>query len=195
MMEFEPETRAVLRGVAGALAATLGSVELRVLPSTEDERPFDGEAYIESNLGTWRPGDLVFLDPFAMWRDPADQDRRDRYRRIVDRVASPTSPELVLFWTWGRAFPAADGDLAGTSEAVRNGYQELRGVLHAGDRHFIRVTWRRGLQFVMWVTAPAPHLESLGLAIDRSCARLVDHLEERGCDDRLSHAAVEVAID
>ena len=170
---------------------------VRILPETEDERDFDGEAHIESNVSGWDSRDLVLLDPFAMWRQDQDQHRRNRYRKMVECLIArgQDSPLLILFWTWGRAFPVAEGDLADTNSPVDNGYQQLRRRLHGAGRHFIRVSWRWGLQFAMWVLVPDSHLSGLCSALQLQCNGIRDHLLRRGCGERLSSPDMQIVID
>jgi len=132
---------------------------------------------------------VVFLDPFAMWRQPGDQRKRNRYGTIVDSVIrrGTDAPSLILFWTWGRAFPIAEGDLDGSGKPVKNGYQELRARLHLAGFHFIRVKWRWGLQFAQWIVVPREHLTTLRDDIDMHCRALSLHLLQHGCRESLSH--------
>ena len=101
----------------------------------------------------------------------------------------------MLFWTWGRAFPIANGDLDGTNTPVANGYQELRDLLHQANRHFVRVTWRWGLQFAMWVLVPESHLKPLCDALQRHCNEARDHMFQGGCEDRLGNPNIKVVVD
>ena len=100
---------------------------------------------------------------------------RDRYGRIVDGLISrgANAPTLILFWTWGRAFPVADADLDGTAQPVRNGYAMLRDKLHGAGFRFVLIKWRWGLQFAMWVVVPDEHLEPLRDEISHYCDQLV----------------------
>ena len=197
LYEMAPETRGVLRGVFADPGLRLSSLDVRIPPDPEDDGLFDGELYVERNISAWNTQDLVLLDPFAMWRQPRDQLRRDRYGRIVDAlvVRPRDSPLLILFWTWGRAFLVADGDLNDTNPPVQNGYQELRDRLHRAGRHFIRVTWRWGLQFAMWVVVPDSQLGGLSEALQLQCNDARDHLLQLGCGGRLSSPNVEVMVD
>jgi hypothetical protein len=197
LYELAAETRAVLRAVFAAPGLQLPSVGVRILPEPEDHGDFDGELHIERSIATWNAQDLVLLDPFAMWRQAQDQPRRNRYRRIVERLTArgEESPSLLLFWTWGRAFPVADGDLDDTNDRVANGYQELRALLHQANRHLIRVTWRWGLQFAMWVVVPDSHLGALSAALQLCCDQLRDHLQRRGCGGRLANPDIAVVVD
>lgn len=197
LYELAAETRTVLRAVFAAPGLHLPRVDVQIQPEPESNADFDGELHIERNIATWNTQDLVLLDPFAMWRQPQDHPRRNRYRRIVERLIQRVeeSPSLLLFWTWGRAFPVADGDLNGTNGPVGNGYQELRGLLHQANRHFVRVTWRWGLQFAMWVLVPTPHLEALSASIQLRCNDLRDHLLQRGCGHRLANPNIQVVVD
>ena len=81
------------------------------------------------------------------------------------------------------------------NDRVGNGYQELRGLLHQANRHFIRVTWRWGLQFAMWVIVPDSHLGALCGAVQRHCDELREHLQHRGCRDRLANSNIAVVVD
>ena len=140
---------------------------------------------------------LVLLDPFAMWRQASDQSKRDRYGAMIDGLVSrgADAPSLVLFWTWGRAFPVADGDLEGSARPVRNGYSDLRSKLHKAGFHFVLVKWRWGLQFAMWVVVPAPQVTTLRDELGFHCQLLSDHVIRHGCGANLSHPQVEVTID
>jgi hypothetical protein len=197
LYEFAPKTRHILRALFAALKPQLGQIEVRILPEEEDAGQFDGEAFIEKNISEWDSHDLVLLDPFAMWRQEEHQHQRDRYKNIFDQLirAGDNSPLLILFWTWGRAFPVAEGDLGGTSKRVSNGYQDLREQLNKSGRHFIRVTWRWGLQFVMWILVPDSDLVELAAKLQRQCDALRDHLLARGCQGRLSNPNVQILID
>jgi hypothetical protein len=197
LYELAADTRRILREVFASADSQLQRLDVRVLPESEDECDFDGELHIENNVSSWNSQDLVLLDPFAMWSQDKDQPRRNRYRQIIERLIArgQGSPLLMLFWTWGRAFPVADRDLDGTNSPVENGYQELRGVLHQANKHFIRVTWRWGLQFAMWVLVPESHLEALSAALQRRCDDIRDHLQQRGCRGRLANPNIEVVVD
>ncbi len=197
LYELAPATRGILRALLATAGLQRSRLDLRILPEPEDESDFDGEAYIESNVSAWNSRDLVLLDPFAMWRQDHDQLRRNRYRRIVDLLIDrgQDSPLLILFWTWGRDFRIADGDLNGTNARVGNGYQELRDRLHQAGRHFIRVSWRWGLQFAMWVLVPDSHLNDLCVALQRQCNDVCDHLLRYGCRGRLASPNVQVIVD
>jgi hypothetical protein len=132
-----------------------------------------------------------------MWRQPSHQGKRDCYGAIIDGLVSRglDAPSLVLFWTWGQAFPVAEGDLEGTASTVVNGYAELRAKLHKAGFHFVLVKWRWGLQFAMWVVVPAEHLTEMRDDIDSHCQVLSNHLISHGCGHSLSHPRVEVAVD
>ena len=195
LYEMAPDTRGILRAVFADLRLRLSEVQVRILPEPEDHRTFDGELHIENNISAWNSQDLVLLDPFAMWRQEQDQLRRNRYGRIIDSLIDrEDSPLLILFWTWGQAFLAAAGDLKNTNTPVRQGYQDLRDRLHRAGRHFIRVAWRWGLQFAMWVFVPDSHLNRLSAALQQRCNDTRDHLLQRGCRGRLTSPDVEVII-
>ena len=192
LYEWAPDTRRVLREVLADLRPHTPGVEIHVPPDTDDLRLFDGEQFIADQIGHWDSRDLVFLDPFAMWRQPCHQAQRDRYGQIVDAVCelNQESPLLVLFWTWGRAFPAADGDLNDSNHRIRNGYQDLRCRLHKAGRHFIRILWRWQLQFAMWVLVPDSQQRELVNALRQHCSNVRAHL-----GDLRLYPEVEVAID
>jgi len=196
LYEWLPETRRILRSVLTAALPDANRL-WSVLPEEEQSREFDGEAYIGRQISEWGQQNLILLDPFAMWRQPSDQRKRNRYGEIVEGLVrrGADAPSLIMFWTWGRAFPIAEGDLNGTIEPVRNGYAELRAKFHAGGFHFVLVRWRWGLQFAMWVVVRAMHLAALRDDIDLHCRSLSDHLNRHGCGHRLGHPAVEVAVD
>jgi hypothetical protein len=195
LYELAADTRAVLREVFAAPGLQLPQVDVQILPEPEDGSAFDGELHIESSIAAWNAQDIVLLDPFAMWRQAQDQLRRNRYRRIIERLIArgDESPSLLLFWTWGRAFPVADGDLNGTNTPVPNGYQGLRDVLHQGNRRFIRVTWRWGLQFAMWVLVPEPYLDALCAALQLRCDEVRDHLQQGGY--QFTNPNIDVVVD
>ena len=176
--EMSPDTRRILRTVLGVLGRDASGVESRVLPTAEGGRPFDGEQHIANNIGRWDSRDLVLLDPFAMWRQACHQAQRDLYGRIVDAVIAQgqESPLLALFWTWGRAFPAAEGDLQDTNCRVANGYQDLRARLLQAGRHLISIVWRWELQFAMWVLVPDSQQHALTTALRQRCHEVREHL-------------------
>ncbi len=134
-----PDTRSILRTVLAALGLDGSRIESRVLPDGDDGRLFDGERYVVTNIGRWDSRDLVLLDPFAMSRQACHQAQRDRYGRIVDTIIAKgqEAPLLVLFWTWGRAFCVAEGDLRDTNRPVSNGYQDLQARLIGAGRYLI----------------------------------------------------------
>jgi len=179
LYEWQPETRRILRAVVKDMPVE-SQVGLKILPGEEKDEPFDGEAYIEERVGEWHRQDVILLDPFAMWRQSTDQSKRNRYSAIVDRVLQHglDAPSLILFWTWGRAFPVAEGDLNDTIERRNNGYQELRAKFHKAEVQIIRVMWRWGLQFAMWVVVPTEHVGSLRDDLELHCRRLSDHLDQ-----------------
>ena len=78
---------------------------------------------------------------------------------------------------------------------MKNGYHQLRGRLHSAGFHFIRVKWRWGLQFAMWIVVPGEHLTMLREDLDMHCSALSHHLVRQGCRESLSHPSVEVSID
>jgi hypothetical protein len=166
-------------------------------PAAEQSEEFDGEVYIEQRIRGWKKQDVVLLDPFAMWRQPADQTKRDLYGSLVEGLLchGADAPSIILFWTWGRAFDAADGDLNGTNEPRRNGYQDLRAKFHRAGFRFVLVTWRWGLQFAMWVVVPGEHLTALRDNIGMHCRLLRDHLVRHGCEHDLSLMVGKVAVD
>jgi hypothetical protein len=195
LYEQAADTRAVLRALFADPGLQLPRLGVRILPEPEHGGDFDGEEHIEANVSVWDGQDLILLDPFAMWRQNKDRARRDRYRRIVERVIAlgKASPLLILFWTWGQAFPAADGDLAGTNAPVPGGYQDLRDLLHRANRRFVRVTWRWGLQFAMWVVVPDAELDALTAELQRRCTDLSRHVQRHGA--RLVNPDITALVD
>lgn len=196
LYEWLPETRRILHCVLAAARPETNKA-WSVVPEEEYVHEFDGEAHIERNIKSWGKQNVVLLDPFAMWRQPVDQHKRDRYGAIIDGLVAHglDAPSLVLFWTWGRAFPVAESDLDGTATPVRNGYADLRAKLHEAGFHFVLVKWRWGLQFAMWVVVPAAQLTGLRDDIDLHCRLLSNHLSRYGCSQSLSQPRVEVAVD
>jgi len=182
LYEQDAKTRESLRGVLSSSGLILPQVDVQVFPKEEDGGKFDGEAHIETNIIHWNSQDLILLDPFAMLREKEDQPKRDLYRSMLNQVIAlgQDSPLLILFWTWGKAFPVADGDLAGTNRPVSNGYHELRALIHDERGTFIRVTWRWGLQFAMWVVVPDSHLSALCACLQCRCNQLRDHIRRPG---------------
>jgi predicted nuclease of predicted toxin-antitoxin system len=197
LYEENAETRTILRSICAEPGLQFPRLDVRILPEPEHRRPFDGERHIEGNVSAWNSQDLILLDPFAMWRQDEDQIRRNRYRSMIERLIArgPESPLLILFWTWGNAFPVADGDLDGTNTPAVNGYQELRTLLHQENRHFVRVKWRWKLQFAMWIIITDSHLNELCAALQHRCDELRDYLLRHGCKDRLANPNIEVSVD
>ena len=181
LYERELDTRRILHSTLEKLHADTVEVCVSAEP--------DGERYIADNIGRWDSRDLVFLDPFAMWRQECHQVQRDRYREIVGAVTerAEDSALLALFWTWGQNFRAAEGDLHDTNDAVPGGYQDLRRLLHGSGRHFIRIAWRWELQFAMWVLVPESRRCDIATALRRHCRTLRDCLQR--------DSVVEVTID
>jgi hypothetical protein len=191
LYECLPETRQILRAV---IIEAEPCIPVSVLPVDEQGQEFDGEDYIKAAVGRWGNRDLILLDPFAMWRQAEHQPQRDRYGTIIDRLIARggEAPSLILFWTWGRHFPAADGDLDGTAEPVRHGYSNLRGKLHEAGLHLVIVKWRWELQFAIWVVLPEAHITAFREDIDLHCRLLTDHLTRNGYGLDLSHPLVEI---
>jgi hypothetical protein len=191
LYECMPETRRVLRSV---LAEAKLRVPATVLPVEEQDQNFDGEEYIKATVGRWGKQNLMLLDPFAMWRQAEHQAQRDRYGAIIDGLIARAggAPSLILFWTWGRSFPSADGDLDGTAEIVRNGYSELRTTLHKAGFRFVVVKWRWDLQFAMWVVVPVVHLPAVREDIDSHCRLLTDHLTRNGYGGAMHYPQIEI---
>jgi hypothetical protein len=57
LYEQQPETRQVLRSVLQAVPVFSNGMQLRVPPSSENEKEFDGERHVEENISTWNRGD------------------------------------------------------------------------------------------------------------------------------------------
>ena len=197
LYERAPATRRILRSLLSTSALQLPRIEVQIQPDPEDESDFDGELHVANSIESWDSRDLVMLDPFAMWRQEQDWSRREQYGRVVDAIIAKeqNSAMLILFWTWEHAFPVAEGDLNGTNQPVENGYQALRSRLHQARRRFVRVTWRWGLQFAMWVLVPDSHLAGICAAVRRECDATRSHLVRHGCGGGPANAAVEVVVD
>lgn len=197
LYEQDAKTRESLRDVLLNSGLSLPQVGVRIFPEEEDGGSFDAEAHIETNVVDWNSQDLILLDPFAMLREKEDQPQRDRYRSILERLIAleQDSPLLIVFWTWGQAFEAADRDLAGTSRAVPHGYHALRALLHDVRGPFIRVTWRWGLQFAMWVVVPDCHVNALCACLRCRCDQLCDHVRLHGGKKRLRDPNVLVRLE
>lgn len=81
--EWDPGTRPALRRALAA-AQLPPRISWEVLAHGDETREFDGESYVEREIGNWGRRDLILLDPFAMWVSPKDQHRRDLYGRIFE---------------------------------------------------------------------------------------------------------------
>lgn len=197
LYEQDAETRKSLREALSDPQLELPRVDVRILPEPPDKGEFDREEHVATNIINWNSQDLILLDPFAMWREEKHQSQRDRYRSILDQLTAlgQDSPLLTLFWTWGQAFDVADRDLAGTSRAVPNGYHALRALLHDVRGPFIRVTWRWGLQFAMWVVVPDSHVNALCVSLQCRCDQLRDHIRRHGGKERLGDPNVLVRLE
>ena len=103
LYELAADTRAVLRAVFATPGDHFPRTEVRILPGPETHAAFDGDSYIEQSIATWNSQDLVLLDPFAMWRQPQHQERRNLYRGIVEQLlrCGEESPLLLLFCSSG----------------------------------------------------------------------------------------------
>ena len=199
LYEMSPETKGVLRAVFDTPAMQVPGVSVRILPEREDGSDFDGERHIETSLASWDSQDLIILDPFAMWRQTRDRVRRARYRRIVDAVTAKgqDAPLLMLFWTWGRAFPIAEGDLNGTNSPVENGYQEPS--QHAASRgpalHSDRVALGSAVRDVGRGSRGAPGRAPPSARAGVQCHAGSPCPLEKGCGGRLGNPEIHVAID
>ena len=192
--EAEPATRHILRTLLMDRRLSLPK-QTRVLPLAEHDKFFDGEAYVAENIAGWNTQDVILLDPFAMWRQSSHQAKRTRYKAIINGLIrrNNDAPVCIIFWTWGRHFPIAMGDLMGISKPVRSGYQDLRGVLHTAGLKFILVDWRWNLQFAMWIVVPSAQLVPLHEEISLHCSMLMGHLTGHGyCPTK---SKVNVTID
>lgn len=173
--EWDPKTRAILRGVAQATARStwriVGGEEQRV----------DGEGLIARQIGQWDARDLVVLDPFGLWRHAKHAFRRARYRRIIQRWAGLRSrPNLFFFFTWGQDARGEARDLAhdrslfqrgwGPVEAMHpaphgpaivDGYRGLRALAAP----LLRLRWNWDLRCVVWLAVSEEQLEPLRRAL------------------------------
>lgn len=193
LYEKEPDTRSVLRGALGA-AGFNDQIQLHVLPTVEDNMPFDGERYVEAWMQTWGKNDLVLLDPFARWRKKGHQHDRDLYASIIKGLVHRTgdSPSLLLFWTWGSASVQANEDLSGSGRAVSNGYQQLLGIVKEAGFQIVLVEWHWGYVFAMWIVVPTDHVRPIQDHVRHDCSCLSNHLRTNG--QRWEHPEVCVRI-
>jgi len=193
LYEYEPDTRTALRSVLGAAGVT-GRVHLNVLPAVEDGTQFDGEQYIEVTVSSLGKNDLVLLDPFARWRKPEHQHARNVYASIIERLLGKAedSPSLLIFWTWGSASVQANEDLCNSGRAVKNGYQELLGIVKKAGFQIVLVKWHWGYVFAMWIIVPTDHVRRLRDHVHDNCVVLSDHLRRNG--QRWQHPVVDVEV-
>ena len=197
LYELKPETRQILRSVL--MDMQLPTRLSWNIPSDGDEtKDFDGEGYIEREIGRWGSRDLILLDPFALWISQEDQKRRDRYGRFFDALIQRgnDAASLMLFWVWGSQNQhEALKDLDSVPrDGINSGYQGLRSRLHGAGIAFVRVRWCWGQWFAMWIAVPglsAEHLAELEHEIEAHC-RSVTALWRR-CGHRTPE--LEVRID
>jgi 23S rRNA A2030 N6-methylase RlmJ len=168
LFEWDPDTRHILSQVLAEAQcdthiAGLGDAALRV----------EGERHIAEQMPGWTRRDVVLLDPFGLWRRPKLAERRERYRRIFEALAThPDPPALSMFFTW-TSDDNANADIAGI-DPVDNGYRDLAAL--APSRIIVRWTW--DIPCAMWLVVPAPCKQSMRDAVTRAC----------------SHLAVDVAV-
>jgi hypothetical protein len=177
LYECKRETRQIRRCVLMDMQLQ-ARLSWDVLFDNDETKEFDGEAYIEREIGKWGGRDLILLDPCAIWLSPHDQNRRDRYGRILDALVQRGSEavSLILFWTWGSRHQAeAKNDMKNMLRpAVNCGYQELRNKLHGAGLAFVRIKWCWG----QWIVVPGlsgEHLTELEHELQTHC-RLVTTL-------------------
>lgn len=147
--EWDPQTRAILRGVVG---------DDRVLGGTGDER-FDGETHIADRLSGWNHRDVVFMDPFAIWDRDRHAERRARYDRIFARLAEHDDPPVwLIYFTWRHALAARTVPTPGAH---------------------LEVVWQFGVPCEMRIGLAADHLEPLRVVVLRELAHggFVEHGE------------------
>jgi hypothetical protein len=169
--EWHPDTRKVL---AGCLAHVVDAALVTEVVGSADERRLDGETAIAERIDSTGPGDVVLLDPFALWRHAKHAERRSRYRRLFEALVArgEQAPALLMFWTWGRDLASANGDLEGSSQPVGDGYAELRALLAQSPRPLAILRWRWDLACVMWLWLPAPVATEVCARIEVELSRL-----------------------
>lgn len=174
--EWDPKTRAILRGVARATGRSTWSIV------GGDEQRVDGESLIARRVGQWDDRDLVVLDPFGLWRHAKHAFRRARYRRLIERWAGMRSrPNLFVFFTWGQDARGEARDLAHDcalfrrvwgpvdsmhpapyGPAVVDGYRSLRALAAP----LLRLRWNWDLRCVVWLAVSEAQLEPLRRALE-----------------------------
>jgi hypothetical protein len=156
--EWDPATRSILRASAAA-----GHYPIEIVDPGDH---FDGETHVAESISQWGSRDLVLLDPFGLWRHLRHDERRARYRRILE--ARRDCP-MAIFFTWGQDArgEAVDceaeiasnivtvghlADAAPDDETRRatphDGYGALRALL---SDPVLRVRWRSDLRCAMWI--------------------------------------------
>lgn len=93
MLEWAPDTRAILHSLCHALAHHADVVE-----AGSNER-LDGESYLVERLAQMRREDIILLDPFALFRQRKLHYRRERYWRLLSQwKASKKTQRPALLW-------------------------------------------------------------------------------------------------
>lgn len=177
--EWAPDTRAIAR--AALLEAVGGELPVDMPGDDEPDGRFDGETHIARSLPGWDERDVIFLDPFGIWRRPKLAERRRRYRRIVEAYLArgSSAPPLAIFFVWSND-EAGDEELEGTAEGVADGYGDLKARLADGHHAPLLVRWRWDLTCAMWVLVPEPLLGPLRGALDENLREVVSLARRAG---------------
>ena len=194
LYELKPETRQILRFVLMNMQLPT-RLSRNVLSDGDETKDFDGEGYIDREIGKWGSRDLILLDPFGLWLSPEDQKRRDRYGRIFDALIQRgnDAASLMLFWVWGSQNKhEATKDLNNVSrDGISCGYDGLRSKLHEAGLAFVRVRWCWEQWFAMWIVLPSlsdEHLVELEREIETHCRSVTAQWK------RCGHRAPELEV-
>jgi hypothetical protein len=172
--EWDPETRRILASVLAHAGVDSTVVDGGSIGNTDR---VDGESAIADALPQWGRRDVVWLDPFGLWRRPKLANRRARYRRIFERLAvHPDPPALAMFFTWSRD-EAAEANTHAAGPPLRDGYAELAGLARARTGFIVRWNW--DISCAMWLLVPSALCGALHDA-------LADALAPLGVDVKLT---------
>jgi hypothetical protein len=168
--EWAPDTRAIARA---ALREAVGDRLPLCLPDGPPPgQRFEGESYVASSLPNWDDRDVLFLDPFGLWRRRKLAERRQRYARIVNAyVGMAQPPPLAWFFVWSHD-EAGEGDMTSSAPPVTDGYQPLLARLREANLVPLIVRWRWDLVCAMWLVVPPALGERLSAALENGLAEL-----------------------